>query len=89
VVASIRQRELGSLDVVDVHFLADPFRTPRLALLVPIARCFRNIRVGLDAAKFLAVAAIVLRLVLHVVLLGATFGAPAILAPARRGRGGA
>ena len=88
-VASIRRRELGSLDVVDVHFLADPFWTPRLALFVPVARCLRNIRMGLDATKFLAMAAIVLGLILRVGLLGATFGAPALPTPVRRGRGGA
>ena len=77
------------LDIVDVHFLADPIRAPRLALLVPIARCLRNIRVGLDATKFLAVAAIVLGLVVRVGPLGATFRAAAIPALARRGRGGA
>ena len=44
---------------------------------------------GFDAAKLLAVAAIVLGLILCVGLLGATFGAPAIPAPARWGRGGA
>ena len=42
---------------------------------------------GLDAAKLLAVAAIVLGLILRVGLLGATFGAPTIPAPARRGEG--
>ena len=44
---------------------------------------------GLDAAKLLAVAAIVLGLILRVGLLGATFRAAAIPAPVRRGRGGA
>ena len=40
---------------------------------------------GLDAAKFLAVADIVLGLVVCVGLLGSTFGAPTIPAPARWG----
>ena len=44
---------------------------------------------GLDAAKLLAVAAISLGMLPGVGLLVAKFGAPAILAPARRGRGGA
>ena len=44
---------------------------------------------GLDAAKLLAMAAIVLGLILRVGLRGATFGAPVIPALARRGRGGA
>ena len=44
---------------------------------------------GVDAAKLLTVAAIVLGLILRVGLLGATFGAPAIPAPASRGRWGA
>ena len=44
---------------------------------------------GFDAAKFLAMAAVVLGMVLFVVLLRATFGAPAILASERGGRWGA
>ena len=43
---------------------------------------------GLDASKFLAVAAVVLGLVIFVVLLRATFEASAIFAPARLGEGG-
>ena len=43
---------------------------------------------GLDAAKFLTVTAVVLGLVLGVGLLRATFRAAAIPAPERRGRGG-
>ena len=41
---------------------------------------------GFDAAKFLAMAAVVLGLVIFVVLLQLTFGAPAILASAQGGR---
>ena len=85
----MRRRKLRSLDIIDVHFLADPVRAPRLALLVPIERCLQSIQVVLDATTFLAVAAIVLRLVVRVGLLGATFGAAAISALARRGRRGA
>ena len=42
---------------------------------------------GLDATKFLTMAAVILGLVLFAVLLRATFGAPAIPAPASRGEG--
>ena len=42
---------------------------------------------GLDAATFLTMAAVVLGLILRVGLFGATFGNPAIPAPARRGEG--
>ena len=62
--------------------LADPCRPPIFALLVPIAFRFGYIGMGIDAAIFFTMAAIILGLILRVAPLRATIGASAIVAAA-------